>query len=153
MHGHEVFSIPKTTIPNKFFKINNWEKYDENCLRGHIKINNLTNIILDNILKYNKSGLKRTKEYSIHNIKYSLRSKNFYEISKHEDNCYFTLIIYLHKSSEINDEFWVNNIKINEALWSEDCNMYNCLLFWGNLPHQGNIFGNGSREILCFFVG
>ena len=153
MHGHEVFSIPKTTIPNKFFKINNWEKYDENCLRGHIKINMLTNSTLDNILSYCNVNLKKTREYTIHNIKYSLRGKELYEISNHEDNCYFTLIIYLNKSSEINDEFWINNIKINQPLWSNDTNMYNCLVFWGNLPHKGNISGKGSREILCFFVG
>ena len=41
--------------------------------------------------------------------------------------------------------------KIEEDLWQSNETKYKCLVFWGNAPHHGKVFGKGKRNILCFF--
>lgn len=150
MINHQVFTIPRnilSTLP----EADTWEVYDEECSRADIKLND---DILDKILSCSETNLFRNEEkYTIHRVKYSTEYSNndYYSIDEHEDNCRFTIIIYLEKSLQIRDEFWVGKNKIKEDLWSKKSNTYKGLIFWGNSPHKGKIFGKGKRDIICFF--
>ena len=147
MTNFKVFSIPKSFIP-KIPNPKKWEKYDDNCNRGDIK---LDDSVLDNILSLSKTRLKRSKkDYTVHHVKYSINDTP-YIIEEHQDWCKFTIIVYLDKSPEVNDEFWVDDEKIEEDLWKTNETKYKCLVFWGNAPHHGKVFGKGKRNILCFF--
>ena len=107
--------------------------------------------ILDKILSFSNTRLKRNKKnYTVHYVKYSINDTP-YIIDEHQDWCKFTLIVYLDKSPEVSDEFWVNDEKVEENVWVTNDNNYKCLAFWGNAPHRGKVFGKGKRDILCFF--
>ena len=73
-----------------------------------------------------------------------------HEINSHEDDCQGTLIIYLHKDEEIEDDFWVEDKKI-EGRWDYDKHNYKALLFEGNVEHHGFLRGTGKRQLLVFF--
>ena len=151
MTNFSVFSIPKEVIPLRLPNPKKWETYDDECNRAEIKLNDN---VLDRILSLSKTNLFRDeKKYTTHRVKYSLKNENqgFYSIDEHQDSCKFTLIVYLDKSPEVRDEFWVGNNQIEENLWSGNNNTYKCLSFWGNSLHKGKIFGKGHRDILCFF--
>ena len=148
MTNFKVFSIPKDIIPNTLPNPQTWERYDANCNRGDIK---LDDSILDKILSFSNTRLKRNKKnYTVHYVKYSINDTP-YIIDEHQDWCKFTLIVYLDKSPEVSDEFWVNDEKVEENVWVTNGNNYKCLAFWGNAPHRGKVFGKGKRDILCFF--
>ena len=148
MTNFKVFSIPKHLIPKTFPAPISWEKYDENCIRGDLKFNDN---VIDSILSLSKTKIKRTKkEYTVHHVKYSLNNKP-YMIDEHQDWCKFTIIVYLDKSDEVTDEFWVENEKVKDDLWESSDSTYKCLIFWGNVPHHGKVFGKGKRDILCIF--
>ena len=148
MTNFKVFSIPKNIIPNTLPNPKRWEKYDDNCNRGDIKLNDS---VLDEILSFSNTRLKRTKkDYTIHHVKYSINNVP-YIIDEHQDWCKFTLIVYLDKSPDIKDEFWVDDDRVEENVWSTNNTTYKCLAFWGNAPHRGKVFGKGKRDILCFF--
>lgn len=147
MTNFKVFSIPKNFIP-EIPNPENWEKYDDNCNRGDIK---LDDSVLDDILSLSKTKLKRSKkDYTVHHVKYSINDTP-YIIDEHQDWCKFTLIVYLDKSPAVSDEFWVDDEKIEEDFWQTNKTKYKCLVFWGNSPHHGKVFGKGKRNILCFF--
>ena len=151
MTNFSVFSIPKEVIPQRLPNPKRWETYDTECNRAEIKLNDN---VLDRILSLSKTNLFRDeKKYTTHRVKYSLKNENnqYYSIDEHQDSCKFTLIVYLNKSPEVRDEFWVGNKKVNEDVWSKNENKINCLAFWGNSLHKGKIFGKGKRDILCFF--
>lgn len=150
MINHQVFSIPRNILSN-LPEGDTWEEYDEECSRADIKLND---DILDKILSYSNTNLNRNeKRYTVHKVKYSTEYSNndYYSISEHEDNCRFTIIIYLKKSPQIRDEFWVGEHKVKANLWSKNPNTFKGLIFWGNSPHKGKIFGKGKRDIICFF--
>ena len=148
MTNFKVFSIPKDIIPNTLPNPTKWEKYDDNCNRGDIKLNDS---VLDEILSFSNTELKRTqKDLTVHHVKYSINNVP-YIIDEHQDWCKFTLIVYLDKSSDIKDEFWVGDDRVEENVWSTSNTTYKCLAFWGNAPHHGKVFGKGKRDILCFF--
>ena len=73
-----------------------------------------------------------------------------HEIPTHKDDVHGTLIIYLHKDEEIEDDFWVDNKKI-EGRWDYDDDNYKALLFEGNVEHHGFLRGSGKRQLLVFF--
>lgn len=151
MTNFKVFSIPKEVIPQKKTNPKEWEIYDDDCNRADIKLND---DVLDRILSLSGTNLFRDEQkYTIHRVKYNIKSKDdeFYSIDEHQDSCKFTLIVYLEKSQEIRDEFWVGNNKVNENVWANNEKIFKCLAFWGNAPHRGKIFGRGKRDILCFF--
>lgn len=150
MTNYKVFGIPKSVIPQSLPNPCSWETYDEECKRAEIKLND---DVLDRILSLSKTNLvRKTNKYTVHRVKYYLEEENKpYDIDEHQDNCKFTLILYLDKSPEVRDEFWVGNNKVTENLWSNNPNKVNGLIFWGNMPHKGKIFGRGKRDILCFF--
>ena len=151
MTNFKVFSIPKNILTDGTLNPKKWEKYDDECSRSEIK---LKDKVLDNILSLSGTNLFRDeKNYTIHRVKYNLENEkdNFYSIDEHQDSCKFTLIVYLDKSPDVYDHFWVGNTKVNEDLWSKNTNTYKCLTFWGNASHKGKIFGTGNRDILCFF--
>ena len=148
MTNFKVFSIPKHLIPETIPNPKSWDKYDDNCNRGDI---NLNDSVIDNILSFSNIKLKRTKkEYTVHHVKYSI-NETPYIIDEHQDWCKLTLIVYIDKSPDIKDEFWVGNDRVEENVWLTSDTTYKCLAFWGNAPHHGKIFGKGKRDILCFF--
>ena len=148
MTNFKVFSIPRELIPYTLPNPKKWEKYDDNCNRGDIKLNDK---VLDRILSFSRTRLRRSKkEYTVHHVKYNLNNKP-YIIDEHQDWCKFTLIVYLDKSDEVTDEFWVGDDKVEDNLWNATDSTYKCLMFWGNAPHHGKVFGKGKRDILCFF--
>ena len=150
MPNNKVFTIPKNLLPESLPNPNSWETYDEECSRAEIKLND---DVLDKILSLSETGLLRQGgKYTIHRVKYYLDGDTpEYTINEHQDNCRFTLIIYLDKSPGIRDEFWVGDRKITQNVWSKNKNRYKGLVFWGNVPHRGKILGKGKRNILCFF--
>ena len=148
MPKYKVFTIPRNIINQNLPRPKKWEKFDHECKRANIKLDDNT---LDKILSYSgKNFLRNGDNYTIHRIKYNLKEGE-YIIDEHQDSCKFTIIIYIEKSPEIKDDFWVGNSNIKENVWSKKENEYNCLIFWGNSPHKGKIYGKGNREILCFF--
>ena len=145
MTNYVVYSIPKKIIP-RLPSPKEWEKYDEEFTRGDIE---LDNYILQDILLHNEIKVPFNKDYTVHRGIYNVN--NEYEIEQHVDSSKYTLIVYLDKDPNITDEFWVSHKKVQESFWSEDKEKYKCIIFWDNIPHKGNIFGKGKREILCFF--
>ena len=94
------------------------------------------------------------KKYTTHRVKYSLKDKNqdFYSIDEHQDSCKFTLIVYLDKSPEVRDEFWVGNHQIEENLWSRNNNAYRCLVFGGILSTKVKFLVKGIEIFFVSFV-
>lgn len=156
-----LFHIPKTLISpfiyNDLVK-HRWEKYDAQCLRTNIKLpfNIIKSIYSFTNLPYD---IKKNN-YTCHYIKYAIH-KN-YKISRHNDGCKITILIYLNKNPSIQESFYVENKKdnetslVNENYWSENNNTYGCLVMWSTNnsgpEHHGEIMGNGNRELLCLFL-
>ena len=86
----------------------------------------------------------------LYRVKYNLKNKDdeYYSIDEHQDSCKFTLIVYLEKSREIRDEFWVGNNKVNENVWTNNEKTFKCLA-WGTHPIKVKFLAEG-KEI--FFV-
>jgi len=145
-----VFPIDRNIIPHFLPRPKEWEKYDDNCDRGDIKLNDN---VLNRILSFSKIKIeRRSKDFNIHHIKYNFDDNdNPYTIDEHQDWCKFTIIVYLNKSKEVRDEFWVEGTRVKEDVWDRSESTYKCLAFWGNASHYGKIYGKGKREILCFF--
>ena len=162
MSNYKVFQLPKELIPNfKDSKYNNfkWDIYDTQCKRRDISLVNFNQILsfsgTDYVAPENHLISSTTKfvdsetHFSVHHIIYTLTKK--YDITKHQDYCNFSIIIYLNKDDRITDSFWVNDTKVNENFWNPDEGYYKALIFWGNAPHHGIIEGLGEREVLCIF--
>lgn len=148
--NYKVFQISKSLIPNfNTHKLQEWEIYDKECKRKNI---NIENKILNNILNIKELNNNINIKYNhvVQYIKYDLINDE-YHISKHYDNCKYTIIIYLNKTDNITDKFFIENKSITQNLWNQTDTTYTGLIFWGNALHEGYIYGNGTREILCIF--
>ena len=151
MPNFKVFQIPQAIIPNLDEpdpKNYEWEIYDDECRRRTLD-NIASDDTIEKVLSLSGTNFISTGK-TVHHIKYTLK-KNKYDITKHQDSCRFTVIIYLNKDNDVKDRFWVNNNEVKENLWNSDKGKYKAIIFWGNADHHGEILGNGNREILCFF--
>ena len=148
--SYKVFEIPQTYIPT-LDKQNckGWDIFDDECERNDLVLDNHTlNQILE--LSGEHYAINHNHCHLAQHIKYNLKNEN-YHITEHNDNTEYTIIIYLDKSPDISDKFWVNNTMIREDVWNPSKTNYKAIIFWGNASHYGYIFGNGKRELLCIF--
>lgn len=155
MNNYKIFSIPCNIIPNLDLNENGieqfWEMYDDECQRKRLYLNDKVLSSILSLSGLNFSPRNGGKKDVIQHIKYNLK-KGKYIIDEHRDSSYITIIVYLTKSSEVSDQFWIENKKVDmNKVWEND-DQYQCLIFWGNNLHHGKIHGKGNREILCFFT-
>ena len=103
--NYRIFQISKSLIPNlEIHNSKDWEIYDEECKRKNISIdNNIFQKILKTKDINNYTNLN--DNHLFQHIKYNLKNNN-YHISKHDDNCKYTIIIYLNKTETISDKFF-----------------------------------------------
>lgn len=140
----KIFEIPKNIIPN-LENENKWEKFDEECNRRNVDLKHILKQIIDySNLKIEPNDMKTTVHHIIYNLKYGE-----YRIENHQDFCYYTLIVYLNRDDNIEDEFYINDVLVEKHIPQID--NFRCTLFWGNSPHHGVINGIGKRQVLCFF--
>jgi len=83
-----------------------------------------------------------------HYIEYNINDT--YEITKHNDNCDLTVIVYLKKDSTMKDTFYIGNKKCRKEKWDIDKDSYAVIAFNGNDEHWGRLEGYGKREIIAF---
>lgn len=162
MSNYIVFQIPKYLIPNfndRSYNKFKWDTYDEQCKRRDISLDTFEQILMfsgtdyvspkNQLISSTPKHVGNDKHFSVHHIMYNLTKS--YDITQHEDNCNFTVIIYIDKDETISDSFWVNDNLVNENFWDPIEGYYKALIFWGNANHKGIINGIGKREILCIF--
>ena len=148
--SYKVFEIPKKLIPNlEEQECEGWDIYDEECERNDLVLDGNT---INKILELSKPYYKINSEpdHLVQHIKYDVKNDE-YEITEHDDNTEYTIIIYLDKSEEVTDKFWVEGNLVEENFWNPSKDNYKAIIFWKNASHNGYIYGNGKRELLCIF--
>ena len=88
------------------------------------------------------------KNLTTHFIEYNINS--IYEITKHNDNCDLTVIVYLNKDHTMKDTFYICDKKFRKDKWETKDNSYSVLAFNGYDEHWGKLEGSGERTILVF---
>ena len=149
----EVFDIPKTLLPS----IEELDKVSEHIIERSYwgEETNMAHLedffVEEDVWQLFSESLICSnitiEDFQCQYIKYNIDGE--YVIEKHMDNVYATLIIYLEKDRNIEDEFWVNDKKI-EGRWKNNDN-YQALFMIGYQPHNGILRGNGERKVLVFF--
>ena len=89
-----------------------------------------------------------THSLTTHYIKYDI--SDTYEITKHNDSCNLTMIIYLYKDTNVKDEFYIDGNECTEERWNINDDSYAVLAFNGRTEHWGKLVGKGSRKVLVF---
>ena len=115
--SYKVFEVPKSYIPNlDELDCEGWDTYDEECERNDLVLNSET---LNNILELSKPHkINNDPDQLAQHIKYNVKNDE-YEITEHDDNTEYTIIIYLDKSKEVSDKFWVEGNLVEENFWNQ----------------------------------
>ena len=119
------------------------EIYDQVTTRYTISNDDLLKKI--QLLCFYSNQLVDIKQATVHYITYSL--KGHYDIESHTDQCDNTIIIYLDKSDQIKETFYVENNAIQgDELWKNGG-----LIMKHEAEHRGSFSGSGFRSVLCIF--
>ena len=159
---HHLFNISKDVfwslgiheIESNIKNNSSWETYDENCKRCSIKF---PEKMIDHIYKLSNLTFPIKIEDTIsHYVSYNIN--NQYIISRHNDGCRITIIIYIDKNPNISETLFIEDNLIKKNLWSEDTSTLGCLAMWSDdydmgPDHYVNIQGSGKRDVLCLFLG
>ena len=156
---YRVYDIKKSLI-DECFKSGDlsqieYIQFDKDCLHGELKIEEelVRKIYQTTCLNQNIDVASTKVNHTQYNI------KKLYELDPHQDYCPITLIVYLNKYLDVQDEFWVDKKQVTEDRWNPQPNHYTALVLWsvekdGQGPeHEGYFKGEGYREVMCFFLG
>lgn len=154
----ETHTIPKAIFPNHFnghVKHGYWGKETTlTVVPKKVGINLfkkvLSHISLDKtIMDSPEVNDVTTSNLLTHYIEYNINDN--YEITRHHDNCTLTIIIYISKDTDVEDEFYLKNERCNEHIWNwNENNSYTVLAFNGYIEHWGKLTGKGERKVLVF---
>ena len=132
----------------------NCEDYDESCKRYKV---DLTDKMIKHLYKLSNLDFSiNIKDTVSHYVKYNIN--NFYQIDEHTDNCPITIIVYLHKDTNLEESLFVEKKYVKDNYWKNDPDMYQCMVMWSENNEEGpchsvDIRGSGNREILAIFLG
>lgn len=145
---HLLFNIPKNLIKTcsealSSAKHTDVEVYDLVTTRYTISDKELLRKI-QLLCFYSKQPVD-VKRATVHYITYSINGN--YDIELHTDKCNTTIIIYIEKSDQIKETFYVENNKIQgDELWENGG-----LIMKHEAEHRGSFSGSGFRSVLCIF--
>ena len=154
----ENHTIPKNIIPKKLY--GEWEPAmwgEETTLiiipkfigiKIFKKVMSHISLDKNTLMRLPKDCVTTPDNLTTHYIKYDI--SDTYEITKHDDGCNLTMIIYLYKDTNVKDEFYIDGKECKEERWNLNDNSYGVLSFNGHDEHWGKLEGKGSRKVLVF---
>ena len=154
----ENHTIPRNIIPKKLYGILEppmWGKETTLLIIPKIISVELFKTVMSHIsldkntlMRLPKDCVVTPNSLTTHYIKYDI--SDTYEITKHNDACNLTVIVYIYKDTNVKDEFYIDGNECTEEKWNINDDSYAVLAFNGHDEHWGKLEGKGSRKVLVF---